>query len=760
MFARVLFTGRVLLPGDLLQFVYPWRSTAPAGAAFHNPAISDSIEYFYPYQKYFRDALLHHRVPLWNPHQSAGQPFAATGQIGVFYPVNALLTAALPAEDFFGPSAALHCILAGLFMFLMLRGFRCRFEAALAGAVAYMFSGWLVVWTAFPPFLSAAAWAPLVILFLELALRRGSWRLSCAAGAALGIDLLTGNPQVTAYVLLAAALLAAGHAAAPEKKLSAFKRFAIPAGMFALMATVGLLVGAVQVLPTLDLISQSSRPASNAGLLFQTGIKPHHLITFFMPDFFGNPASGRYLFKAGVYVTSTAYPGIAAVLLACMAFALRRDRASAVWTAAAALGVSGALGLAFVRPLFHLPGFNMLHVHRMLFLCALAGPALAALAWDALLKRDDQRKRKGGWIVFVTAAFAAAAIVAATVILWNYSVRKLGLNPEKVSAFEGPASLRFILVLAAAIGAIALRRVSRGFASALLVIVIAADLMTWGFNFNTAGDRNLVYPKTKSTEYLTTYRQCRIQGLHEILFPDSATVFGFEDIRGYEPLGLARYAELMRSATRETTGTDPGYSAVVSTNDYNRPLLDLLNVCLVLSMRELKADNLSAVYSDDIIIYLNRRALTRAAFFDRWRVERNPEKIRDEVVSFDFRPAEELLLEKSPGFEPSAESNGGVAGIERYEPEKITIKVEAYSPGLVFVSDAMARGWEARVDGRPAELLAADYAFRAVPVSKGRHRVVMRYRPLSVRAGALLSLIALAASVFVLTIGLVHFQKE
>ena len=46
-----------------------------------------------------------------------------------------------------------------------------------------------------------------------------------------------------------------------------------------------------------------------------------------------------------------------------------------------------------------------------------------------------------------------------------------------------------------------------------------------------------------------------------------------------------------------------------------------------------------------------------------------------------------------------------------------------------MVADSYDPGWQVRVDGRPAPLLRADMAFRAVALSAGRHVVEMVYRP-------------------------------
>jgi uncharacterized membrane protein YfhO len=57
------------------------------------------------------------------------------------------------------------------------------------------------------------------------------------------------------------------------------------------------------------------------------------------------------------------------------------------------------------------------------------------------------------------------------------------------------------------------------------------------------------------------------------------------------------------------------------------------------------------------------------------------------------------------------------------------------------------------VDDRPAPLLRADGFFRAVAVPAGAHRVEFRYRPISFLAGSAVSILALLATLFVLTRG-------
>jgi uncharacterized membrane protein YfhO len=64
-------------------------------------------------------------------------------------------------------------------------------------------------------------------------------------------------------------------------------------------------------------------------------------------------------------------------------------------------------------------------------------------------------------------------------------------------------------------------------------------------------------------------------------------------------------------------------------------------------------------------------------------------------------------------------------------PNVVTVPVSLERPGWVVLADTYYPGWFAYVDGEPATLLRADYAFRAVGVGAGDHVVTFQYRPRS-----------------------------
>lgn len=82
-----------------------------------------------------------------------------------------------------------------------------------------------------------------------------------------------------------------------------------------------------------------------------------------------------------------------------------------------------------------------------------------------------------------------------------------------------------------------------------------------------------------------------------------------------------------------------------------------------------------------------------------------------------------------------------------FTPSAVFIGVDAPSPGEVIVTQQMSSGWRVEVDGAPA--VARESAlFRTVRVGAGYHAVKWIYRPASLLAGAILSMIALARLLF------------
>jgi hypothetical protein len=103
------------------------------------------------------------------------------------------------------------------------------------------------------------------------------------------------------------------------------------------------------------------------------------------------------------------------------------------------------------------------------------------------------------------------------------------------------------------------------------------------------------------------------------------------------------------------------------------------------------------------------------------------------------------MRDDAAGDVPLAEGAARAHLVEE-SPRRTVVAVETPRAAWLLVSQVLYPGWEAEVDGAPAELRRGNLAFPAVRVPAGRHEVRLVYRPLSFRIGAAVSLACLGAA--------------
>ena len=79
--------------------------------------------------------------------------------------------------------------------------------------------------------------------------------------------------------------------------------------------------------------------------------------------------------------------------------------------------------------------------------------------------------------------------------------------------------------------------------------------------------------------------------------------------------------------------------------------------------------------------------------------------------------------------------------LESYGQSSITIQAKMNCRGMVILGDTFFPGWRATVDGAPVPVYEVFSLVRGVVVPSGNHQIKFRYRPISVLAGAALSLL-------------------
>jgi O-antigen/teichoic acid export membrane protein len=326
-FAPVLFTGKTLLPYDNLYTFEPWRSLRP-DLIPHNSLLSDLVLENAVWKLHIHQALANGQIPLWNPQIFTGIPFFAAGQASVAYPLS-LLFYILPLEVAYGWFTALQLAIAGINLYLFGRVLRLRPVAALFSGVVFQFSGFMIVSVVFTMVIAAASWLPLVLAIIEYVIQKqeekgsGSFRpvpYVVAGAAILGVVALAGHPEFFYYTLLVAGLYTtvrllvawrriaeSGDGRRTTEHASRFTfhvsrstqhaaRIMKLGGWILALALLGIAAGAVQLIPLYELVTLNFREGSASLQQVVGWAWPNrHLLTFFLPDIFGNPSHHTWL---------------------------------------------------------------------------------------------------------------------------------------------------------------------------------------------------------------------------------------------------------------------------------------------------------------------------------------------------------------------------------------------------------------------------------------------------------------------------------
>jgi hypothetical protein len=90
----------------------------------------------------------------------------------------------------------------------------------------------------------------------------------------------------------------------------------------------------------------------------------------------------------------------------------------------------------------------------------------------------------------------------------------------------------------------------------------------------------------------------------------------------------------------------------------------------------------------------------------------------------------------------------GSAEVTRHEPNRVDVKTASVAPGILVLSENHYPGWRAYVDGKSVDVMRVNYNLRGVAVPAGNHMVEFVYRPKSVLAGLVVSLLTLGLLLF------------
>src|SRR5215212_471083 len=382
------FNPRVRIKSDTLAAL----AVALAPVLYFLPAVrgqvalcpDDGLLFNVPLRAAAAQITLSGSLPLWNPYIFSGMPLFASAQGGLLFPLNwfYLIFNTIAATNL---SVVSTYTVAGLGAYLFARRNGSSTTGSLVTALAWQLGGFTVAQLAHINIAQVAAVLPWVFWSLEAYARGGGRKWGVLTSVFVALQAFVGHQQTLFYSLELVAAYAVVMAWTQRRPRPLYLK------SLAFVAA-GMLLAAVQILPTFELLRNSLRAEATYEFFTSFSLPRRGALTFFAPYVMGG-GDGR-LFRAPYvgppfYAEMVGYVGALGLMLALAALLLRRDARNLFWACAAAAAFLLALGgyapFGLYELVYHVPVLNLFRVsarHLMeveFALAVLAGRGVTAL---------------------------------------------------------------------------------------------------------------------------------------------------------------------------------------------------------------------------------------------------------------------------------------------------------------------------------------------------------------------------------------------
>jgi hypothetical protein len=723
----------------------------------------------------------------WFPYMLSGFPMPSDE---LFCPTDWLMLV-LPPVRAITWNYILHALTAAVFMFFLMRRFRQSTIGSFISAMAFGFSAFFIskVYAGHGGAIWTGIWIPLVILLLDRTIESRRVTDAIFTGVAFGFQLLGKHPQYLYYTAIAALLFAAWRILPQIVRARRLSIIGIYLGLAVLVILFMVLISAPYLLSFTQITLLSNR-SGGTDYKFASSLSMHpaQLITAIAPSFWGNPVRHNSAFGA-LYWDGAMFIGVLPFLFAIIAVIWVRGPRACYFKILALISILIALGnnTPLFQLIYHIPGFSMVRApSKILFLYTFAASALAAYGVDALLStaiRSRQpesiqegtlsNKKPRTALIWSSIGFITAFLFWFTAKEYVFSAARHAILASRKDPQTALAKLEglFNLQLSglawaagfAAIGAVIAvmfvrQKISARTTGIVLVLLTFIDLWMYADPLLFITDPSKPYKamdRTAINIMKADHDHYRILPLDTSAFQYAQGVFDdLESINGYYPVSLARYAAFVGAIKNA-----PPYSGVsADIKRYNSPLVRLLSVKYILSSKPISDDNLVHLHSGRSNLYYNKNWLPRAFTVHHAKVVSSPKDALNEIRQPDFNPRDTIIIESDRKLpKVSGESHRDKVRIILHGSNEINIQVDMASDGYLFLSEVYYPTWKAWVNGKPADILPANYLFRGIYLSKGHHNIQMRVVDTWSNIGKVLSLSSMA---FVAMVFFISYSKR
>ena len=521
-----------------------------------------------PWHHWMQDELLAGRFPLWASGPLGGVPLFSHYQVGVLYPLH-LLWALLPTGAGIGIIMALKVWLAGLGTWGFLRALRLNSVAAFLGALGFMFSASFVVWL---PWANTAV--QLLLPWLCWAVY--AWCAEGKRGALVGLAVLTacaifgGQPEILTIVALTVAIWTFSLLVSSGSTLGEWRS---RIGGLAAALAIGAVIGAIQILPFLEALEESSLAVRRnlAGTLAPVHLDASMLMNWVLPRWWGGFSDG-VLGGSMIFTEANGYVGLVALVGVVIAFVgvARRQISLRLFLPFLIIGVLSFL-IAYDdtigRAIRSLPFINQMIGYRWLQAGSFSLVVLGSLGWDRFIRsavpKEGERPKRAGilWLGMGLVVVGVLALVAHLVGLVPYPMPSSpGVLVPPNDDYRLYWAVWSVALLLCIIGVLALCRARPEWRRVLVValaVLVVADLWRLLYTYNETAPADQYYPRTSfidQTASLVPPTE-RLLVVGDVMPANSGLVLGLRDWRSNDPMLSVRSRDAARLLSPEYVTT-------------------------------------------------------------------------------------------------------------------------------------------------------------------------------------------------------------
>lgn len=768
-----------------------------AALAYFNPVLqgkkifqSDIVQYtgMAKQQNDFRKAT--GEETYWTDAAFGGMP---TYQLGAKYPNNYIKQLDLAIR--FLPRPADYLFLYFIGMYILFLVLKVDYKLAFLGALAFGFSTYLIIilGVGHNAKAHAIAYMPLVLSGIFLTFQRKYLWGFLLLTVSMALELVANHFQMTYYLMLLVIIIGIAYL------IDSFKKKILPhyfksIGIMAVAVILALGLNATNILATKQYADTSTRgkteitinadglPKENkTGLDFEyiTEYSYGRLESFnlFIPRFMGGSSTEAFpknsktveeLMRMGAsseeanqvlnqipmywgdqtFVGAPAYVGAIIIFLAVLALFLIRGRFK--WWAVSAfvltLLLSWGRNFSGLTEFFieYVPMYNKFRaVSSIQVIIELILPILAVVGLHKFFDKSSaqsERMKPLFWSVGIVGGISLLFILFKSTMFNfaspydSYFRENMGvpfldaIREDRMALFNSDAirSLIFVLLTAAILWAVIKDKMKRGFAIAVLSLLVLIDLV--GVDRRYVNEEDFVQAKLVDSPFQKNGADIQILEDEDHFRVYDATVNAFNSARAsYYHNALGGYHAAKPGRMQDL------FEFYISKG--NVGILNMMNVRYIIVQNK----------GGGAVAQRNPYANGNAWFVkDVLPAENANEEIRllDSLNTKTTAVVNNEFLSKIPNEKIERDSTATI-DLFKYQPNHLTYETSTKSPQLAVFSEVYyPEGWNAYVNGKPAEYFRADYVLRAMVIPPGNNRIEFKFEPKVIQTGSTISLVS------------------